>query len=147
MKKTKPKFKLDEDLAQLMNDASEVSGNSETSEKKTTAKETVVINIPITENDDDVSIALKNLINNSGITNQELYDIKGQRNAYNMIYSFKNKGQLGIDRIKEWAKILHCKPVLTFVEMTDEEAAAADAELMTDKKEKEDTKTSKKKKK
>ena len=141
MKKTKPKFKLDEDLAQLIDEASEVSGNSETSEKKTTAKETVVINIPITENDDDISIALKNLINNSGITNQELYDIKGQRNAYNMIYSFRNKGQLGIDRIKEWAKILHVKPVLTFVDMTDEEAAAADIELAemnknTDKKKK-----------
>jgi len=143
MKKTKPKFKLDEDLAQLMDDASEVSGNSETSEKKTTAKETVVINIPITDTDDDISISLKNLINSSGITNQELYDIKGQRNAYNMVYSFRTKGQLGIDRIKEWAKILHKKPVLTFVDMTDEEAKIADAELANDKKEK-DTKKKKK---
>lgn len=130
-----PKFKLDLDdsFLSLMDDASEVSGKSETSSKKTNAKEVSVINIEINDSDDEISSALKILINESELTNQELYDIKGQRNAYNMIYSFQKKGQLGIDRIKAWCKILHKKPILSFVDMTEEEIRIADKELEEEK--------------
>ena len=132
-KNKKPTFKLDDDLLQLMDDASEVSGTSEISDKHTIAKEEAVIEFEITEDDDEIKISLKTLINNANITNQQIYDIKGQRNGYNMIYSLDKKGQLGIDRIKAWAKILHKKPVLIFVDMSEEEAKIADKELAAEK--------------
>lgn len=117
-----PKITLDPELEELLDESSKLETSKPT--KKIKSKNTKVediINIPIKEEDDVFALATKNLINNSGLTNQDLYDLKGQRDAYNMIYSFKVKNQLGIDRIKEWARILHKKPILTFVDMTDEE--------------------------
>lgn len=148
MKKSSiPKFKLDDDLTELMNEASHVQNKKKSIKKKSNAKEMLRIHFDINEKDDEFTYALKNLINESGITNQDLYDIKGQRNAYNMIYSFMKKGQLGIDRIKAWGKVLHKKPVLTFVDMTEEEAKEADKELQSERKRFEEKKNEKGRKK
>jgi hypothetical protein len=125
-------IKLDDELDSLFDEASEVCGTSETSDKKTVAKTNETITFVINENDDEFKASLKNLINNSGITTQDIYDIKSQNNGYNMIYSLRKKGQLGIDRIKAWCNILHKKPVLTFVDMTEEEAKQVDEELLNE---------------
>lgn len=125
--------KFNDDLDALLEEASEVSGTSEISDNKTIAKSSEKISYEIKDTDDFAIIALKNYINTAGITAQDIYDIKGQRDAYNMIYSLK-KSQLGLGRLEEWCKILHINPILTFMPMTDEEMKASDKELMNNSK-------------
>jgi hypothetical protein len=131
----KVKISLDDDLAELFDEAKDVMGNSEKNEHLSTAKNNDVIEFEIKSTDDELVSALKNLINISKLTMQEIYDIKTQRNGYNMVYSLrKEKSQLGIERIKAWCDILHKKPVLTFIDMTDEEIKEVDEKLKQERK-------------
>lgn len=118
-------------LDELMDEATNISGASDgVSLKRTIPKNNSVINFEINEEDNEIAVALKNLINDSEITVQEIYDIKGQRDGYNMIYSIKRRQQLGLDRLLEWCKVLNKKPVINFVDMTDEEIRLNQKELM-----------------
>ena len=74
------------------------------------------LNIPFFEDDDPFfTIPTKEWINSQEITLQQIYDIKGQIDGYNMYHSLAAKRQLGKDRITEWAMLLGYKPVLTLI--------------------------------
>lgn len=108
-------------LNDLFNEASEVSGTTDTSIERTVAKTNGAIELEIKEDDSSIAIALKELINNSGLTIQDIYDKKTHSDGYNMIYSLRDKNQLGIERLYEWCAMLGKKPVITFVDMTANE--------------------------
>lgn len=129
-----------DELDSLLDEASGVTSTSEMTEETTTAKSNEVISYDILAEDGPIVVALKNYINTHNITTQELYDLKGQRDAYNMIYTLK-KSQLGFKRLEEWCQILHINPVVSFVPMTDEEIKIAESEIKSEKSKKKRTPT------
>lgn len=124
------KFETDDELDSLMDEASSVKGTSDKEPANlTVAKNNSPIHFEITEQDDELTIATKNIINESGITLQDIYDKRGQRNGYNMKYSVQKKGQLGWDRVKTWCKLLHLVPIIQFRKMTPAEIELAEKEF------------------
>lgn len=134
MKKKVKKFALDEDLKELFDEASEVDGNA-SKEKKTnsSAKSDEVIYFEIINEDDELTAAAKNLINESNITLQQVYDKKGQRDGYNMKYSVAARQQLGWKRVIEWCNILHKVPEISFRDMTEEEIELVEKKFKEEK--------------
>jgi len=137
----------DDYLNDLFDEASQVDGSSEKQDNVTKAKSSEPLNFEIRETDDLFRVRLKEMINNCQITLQDLYNIKTQNDGYNMKYSLDKKGQLGLDRIMLWCKVLHKVPDLVFRDMTEDEAKQADEELKKELEEKLNKDSNKKKKK
>jgi len=136
MNKNKKASLNDDFLNDLFDQASQVSGTVEKSENKAVAKSDEPLVFEIRDTDDLFRTRLKTMINNEKINLQYLYNIKTQNDGYNMKYSLDKKGQLGLDRIMLWCKVLHKVPDLVFRDMTPEEAKQADEELKKELEEK-----------
>jgi hypothetical protein len=128
------KFSLDEDLEELMDEAAQVEGTASKVEvKDTEAKDKEPIVYEILEDDNDIKASLKEYINQSGLTLQDMYDKIGQTNGYNMFYRLKEKGQLGLKSINKWCDILGVVPYLAFRAQTEEERDEAEKAFKIEK--------------
>lgn len=132
MKKIK-KFSMD-GLEDLFDEASEVDGNaSKEKQTESSALDDDYIHFEINEDDDILTTAAKGLINESKIKLQTVYDKKGRLDGYNMKYSIFAREQLGWKRVMDWCRILHKVPEISFRDMTEEEIAIAEEELLIEK--------------
>lgn len=57
------------------------------------------------ENDNPYIIAAKEAINASNLTKQDVYDVYGRRDGYNLIYTLY-KGVFTFEKAEKWAKIM-----------------------------------------
>ena len=74
--------------------------------------ENSVLHFDIEDNDNEFLAFIKEEINKSGITKEELYEIYDRSEAYNMIYTLK-QGVLSITRLKKWLYALGKELVLS----------------------------------
>lgn len=74
------------------------------------------------EKDDDPELVriVKDLINEDNITNQNVYDIFGRSEGWNMIYSLK-KSQMSWERFKKWMEVLNLEVNIDIKERTEQE--------------------------
>lgn len=71
-----------------------------------------VLYYDINESDNELSRFVKNLINESEVTNQQVYDYFGRELGYNMIYSLYKKS-IAWNRVKNWCDFLGYDIILT----------------------------------
>lgn len=90
------------------------------SEKVTIGRkiENSVLHFDINDDDDEFLAFIKEEINKSGITKEELYEIYDRSEAYNMIYTLK-QGVLSIPRLKKWLYALGKELILSTRDITD----------------------------
>lgn len=74
-----------------------------------------IINLEIKEDDWYFVQKMKQLINSQKISLKRIYEFYGQKKGYNMFYSLKEKGELGIPRFMQWCIVLGVFPKITFV--------------------------------
>jgi len=63
-----------------------------------------VLHYDIKDNDSDLTISCKSLINKNKITNKDVYDVYGRSDGWNLIYG--SEKTIGWDRVKKWADLL-----------------------------------------
>lgn len=80
--------------------------------------ENSVLHFDINDDDDEFLAFIKEEINKSGITKEELYEIYDRSEAYNMIYTLK-QGVLSIPRLKKWLYALGKELILSTRDITD----------------------------
>lgn len=80
--------------------------------------ENSVLHFDINDDDDEFLAFIKEEINKSGITKEELYEIYDRSEAYNMIYTLK-QGVLSISRLKKWLYALGKELILSTRDITD----------------------------
>jgi hypothetical protein len=67
-----------------------------------------VIHIPIEEDDDVMVSIIKEKINESGITMDEVYNKKGNQKGYNMYYGLLGRHTISIKSVEDWCDVLNC---------------------------------------
>lgn len=65
-----------------------------------------ILKFEYTDDDSDLMILLKDLVNNSEITYSDVYEKFDRRLGWNMIHSVR-KGQISWTRFKKWMEILN----------------------------------------
>lgn len=64
-----------------------------------------IIRFEYTDEDSDLMVLLKDLVNNAEITYNDVYDKFDRRLGWNMIHSIR-KGQISWERFKKWTEVL-----------------------------------------
>lgn len=99
---------------EIKKEIQETIQTEETQDKNSIGRkiENSVLHFDINDTDDEFLVFIKEEINKSSITKEELYDIYDRSEAYNMIYTLK-QGVLSIPRLKKWLVALGKELVLT----------------------------------
>jgi hypothetical protein len=68
------------------------------------------------DEDTELSIFVKQLINKEQITNKLVYDTFGRSEGWNMIYGL-SKGSVSWDRVKKWCELMGYRVEITLAKM------------------------------
>jgi hypothetical protein len=60
------------------------------------------------DKDSELAVYAKKLINDHEITNQQVYDMYGRAEGWNMIYGL-SKGSISWERLKKWCELMDFK--------------------------------------
>jgi hypothetical protein len=78
------------------------------------AKSEEVLFYPISEDDSDMLIMLKNTVNESQITLQQIYQAVGSCQGYNLHYGLLTRNEIKLKTLEAWGSILGRKLVVSF---------------------------------
>ena len=96
------------------------SNNKKNKKKKITenrkAKITEPLFYPIKDSDSEIVILLKTYINESKISLQDIYDLLGPSQGYNLHYGLLSRSEIRLNSLQNWAKILKKRLVIDFVD-------------------------------
>lgn len=107
------KDKLKNNLSSYSRKRTEKSSDSEQYRK---AKNESYLFYPISEEDSEIIILLKNTINESKLTMQDIYNKLGSSKGYNLHYGLMKRNEIKLSSLQAWADIMNKK---IFVQFTD----------------------------
>jgi len=72
-----------------------------------------ILKYEINEEDSDITVICKKLINKSKVTNRDVYDVFGRSDGWNLIYS--SEKNITWDKAKKWGEVLGYDVVIDFI--------------------------------
>jgi hypothetical protein len=109
------------DLLDKIAEVERADNEEESSSKKGRKVEVKVLRFEIDEEkDSELSIFVKKLVNEKDITNQDLYNVYGRAEGWNMIYGLR-KGSISWERVKKWCEVMGYQAEITLSKITEKE--------------------------
>jgi hypothetical protein len=78
------------------------------------AKNENYVYYPIKDTDSEIIVLLKKEINEAEITLQDIYNVMGSSQGYNLHYGLMNRNEIRLSSLEHWAKIINKRLIIKF---------------------------------